>query len=158
MIIDRNNLKYRQSTLAVIVNNDNKILLTQKKNYQENEWDFPGGGIEKNETDYQTILRELKEELGTDKFLIIKKSSRLDKYEWTDEDIEKKIIEKGKSFRGQQRSQFLVKFLGTTSDIVTQQDELKKVIWVKVKDSFKYFIFPNQLIHSQELLKEFGLL
>lgn len=158
MIINRNNLKYRQSTLAVIVNNDNKILLTQKKNYQENEWDFPGGGIEKNETDDQTILRELKEELGTDKFLIIKKSTRRDKYEWTDKEIEEKILKKGKSFRGQERSQFLVKFRGTTSDINIQQDELKKVKWVKAKDSFKYFIFPNQLIRSQELLKEFGLL
>lgn len=158
MIINRNNLKYRQSTLAVIINKENKILLTQKKNYQENEWDFPGGGIKKNETDYQTILRELKEELGTDKFLIIKKSAHIDQYEWPDEVIERKILEKGKSCRGQRRSQFFVKFLGNSSEIKIQEDEIKKVIWVDVKESFQYLVFPNQSKHSKMLYREFGLL
>jgi mutator protein MutT len=158
MIINRNRLKYRQSTLAVIINSENKILLSQSKNYQENEWDFPGGGIEENETDDQTILRELNEELGTDKFIIIKKSSHIDKYEWPDRVIERKLREKGKSCRGQQRSQFLVKFIGDPSEIKIQQDELKKVIWVSVKESFQYLVFPNQLKHTKKLFNEFGLL
>lgn len=158
MNIDRTNLEYRKSTLAVILNKENKILLTQNKNYHDNEWDFPGGGVEENETDDQTILRELKEELGTDKFVIIKKSSRIDKYEWPNEVIERKLLEKGKSCRGQQRSQFLVKFLGESSDIKIQENELKKVLWIIVKDSFKYLVFPNQKQHTKELFKEFDLL
>ncbi|MDD2483127.1 MAG: NUDIX domain-containing protein [Candidatus Shapirobacteria bacterium] len=158
MTIDRNTLNYRKSTTAVIVNKENKILLTQKREYYDNEWDFPGGGVEENETDEQTILRELYEELGTNKFIIIKKSSRIDKYEWPNEVVERKLLEKGKTWRGQQRSQFLVKYLGDSSSINIQQDELKKAIWVNIKESFKYLVFPNQLKHTKELFKEFELL
>lgn len=158
MIVDKDTLSYRKSTLAVVINSENKIILSQKKNYLANEWSFPGGGVEENETDDKTILRELYEELGTDKFVIIKKSYQIDKYEWPDEIIEKKLLEKGQTWRGQQRTQFLIKFLGKNTDINIQPDELKKIIWVSVKESYKYFVFPNQLQHAKKLFKEFDLI
>lgn len=154
----RNSLPYRKSVIAVIINKENKILLIQKKNYQDNQWDFPGGGLEKNETEEQAVLRELYEEIGTDKFEIIAKSTKTDQYEWPDEIIEKYLREKGQEWRGQQRAQFLVKFLGKQTDINLQKDELKQAIWVKAADISKYLIFPNQFIKAKKLLEEFGLL
>lgn len=45
--MNRDNLPYRQSTSAVILNKSEQILIVQKNSYKDNEWDIPGGGIEK---------------------------------------------------------------------------------------------------------------
>ena len=65
---------YRKGANAIIVDGDNKFLIVQKKNYTDNQWDFPGGGLEDNEEPKVGILRELKEELGSDSFTIVKQS------------------------------------------------------------------------------------
>jgi len=52
---------------AVIVNDDNKYLLTKRGKKAKNErgkWEFPGGGIEFGDTMIDTIKREMMEELG----------------------------------------------------------------------------------------------
>jgi len=158
MNIDKKTLDYRKSTIAVIVDKNNKILLIQKQSYPDNGWDFPGGGAEEGETDEQAIMRELKEELGTDKFELIKKSRENNQYDWPDEVIEKKFEEKGKTWRGQKRSQFLVKFLGEEGDVRIQEDEIRKFRWVEVDELSKLFIFPNQYEKTVNLLKEFGMM
>lgn len=157
-MIDRNTLAYRESTTAMVTNNEGKIILVQKASYKDNEWDTPGGGVEENETPEQAILRELEEELGTNKFEIIAKSKIVDHYEWPDEVIERKLKEKGHTWRGQQRTQFLIKFLGTETDINFPKDELKNVTWINPTELSKYFIFPNQFEKAQKLLEEFSLL
>ncbi len=158
MIIDKSTLTYRKSTIAVVVDKNKKILLVQKKNYQDNEWQFPGGGVEDGETEEQTILRELKEELGTDKFVVLKKSKNDLKYAWADDVIERKLREKGKTYLGQKVAQFLVKFLGEPEEIIYQPEEIKKIIWVKPSELDKYFVFPNQLAETKKLFEEFDLI
>lgn len=56
-------MKIIEVCAAIIINN-NKILLTQR-GYGEykDKWEFPGGKIEENETEEETIIREIKEEL-----------------------------------------------------------------------------------------------
>lgn len=52
---------------AVIVNDDGKILLAKRGKKAQNErgkWEFPGGTVEFGDTMKDTILREIKEELG----------------------------------------------------------------------------------------------
>ena len=53
---------------AVIMNEENKILITQRnlKKAQGGLWEFPGGKIETNETKENAIKREIKEELTID--------------------------------------------------------------------------------------------
>ena len=50
---------------AVIKNDNNKILITQRnlKKAQGGLWEFPGGKIENGESKEQAIVREIKEEL-----------------------------------------------------------------------------------------------
>jgi mutator protein MutT len=52
---------------AVIVNSDGKMLLAKRGKKARNErgkWEFPGGAVEFGDTMRDTIIREMKEELG----------------------------------------------------------------------------------------------
>lgn len=53
---------------AIIENEKNEILCTLRPigKILENNWEFPGGKVEKGETDFQAIKREIKEELDCD--------------------------------------------------------------------------------------------
>lgn len=53
--------------VAAIIHKDEKILAT-KRGYGEfiNQWEFPGGKIEANETKEDALIREIKEELNID--------------------------------------------------------------------------------------------
>ena len=63
-----NDYPYRKGVNAVVVDSNNNFLIVQKQAYGDNQWDFPGGGLDDDETLEIGILRELKEELGTDNF------------------------------------------------------------------------------------------
>lgn len=53
---------------AIIENENNEILCTlrPKDKILGNNWEFPGGKLENNETYFQGIIREIKEELDCD--------------------------------------------------------------------------------------------
>lgn len=55
--------KFRISVHAVITNNKGELLLL-KMTYGDKHWSLPGGAIEREETIYQALERECKEELG----------------------------------------------------------------------------------------------
>jgi ADP-ribose pyrophosphatase YjhB (NUDIX family) len=48
---------------ALVINSSNQILLIKRKKGQT-KWSIPSGYVAKNETIYQTIIREVKEETG----------------------------------------------------------------------------------------------
>ena len=155
--MNRESLTYRQSTSAVIMNKLGQILIVQNNSYKDNEWNIPGGGIEAGETPEITIIRELNEELGSDKFEIVKISKQTYRYEWPDELINKKITENKPVFRGQEKTRFLVKFLGEEIDLTPQVEEIRTIKWVFPKEISTYLIFPNQMQEMDNLLKEFEI-
>ena len=55
------------NVVAAIIHKDDKILAT-RRGYGEfiNQWEFPGGKIEENETKEEALKREIKEELNID--------------------------------------------------------------------------------------------
>lgn len=155
--LNRNNLNYRIGTVAFVLNKENKILLVQKNIFKRNEWDGPGGGVDVGENADETIIRELREELGSDKFKIMKCSRKLDKYDWPLEVVKKRLLDHGKTFRGQIRKQYLVKFFGEDKEIIIQKEEIRKYIWVEIKDLKKYLVFPGYFEKVKSLLEEFGI-
>lgn len=157
MTIDRSILDYRKSTSAIVINNIGEILIIQKVGWKKNEWDFPGGGVDVGETPDITIIRELKEELGSDKFIILNTSSIKDQYEWPDDVIIKRRLTKNENYRGQERTQFLVKFNGNNNDIKFQTNEIVNFKWIKIVNLEKYFTFPNQFERVKKVLNEFKL-
>lgn len=67
---ENKNKELDKNAVAVIVNNDNKILLLKRSDYEKqwmpNKWALVGGRIEKGESPEKACSREIKEETGLD--------------------------------------------------------------------------------------------
>lgn len=152
------NLGFREKSMGIVIDDDNNFLIVQLNGYGESDWNFSGGGLEKGESSEQAVLRELKEELGTNKFKILGKSKKISQYEWPSYVIAKRLRNEGKTWRGQKVRSFLVKFTGKKEDIKPDPGEIRKIKWVKYKELKDYLNFPNQLKETKEKLREFKLL
>lgn len=114
----------RKNVLGVIINGKNHILIAQS--YAEPDaWKFPQGGQDPHESAEQAILREMSEELGTDKLEIIQKVPRFHKYTWN------KNARSKYGYKGQKQTLFILKFTGTQQDInIEKHGELSNTAWV----------------------------
>ncbi len=154
MQFKKSELPYRKGVIGLVVDKEERILLVQMIDYGDNHWRFPGGGVDKGESDDNALLRELEEELQTNKFEIVKKSKHVSKYDWPGEVIERQYKKKGKRWRGQQQSQFLVRFTGRKLDIKPDHKELKKIKWVSVESLEEHLVFPHQWELAELVIKE----
>lgn len=63
-------MKHLEVVAAIVIDDDKKILCMQrgpsKYEYISNKYEFPGGKIEKNESNVNALKREIKEELNID--------------------------------------------------------------------------------------------
>ncbi len=147
-------LPYRQGTIGIVFDNNSNFLVVQMIDYDENDWRFPGGGVENGEKEEETILRELKEELGTDSFELLKKSGNIIKYDWPEQVIINQIKNKNRYFRGQTQTQFLIKFTGQKDDIKIDPKELRQIRWVKREELKDHLHFDHQLEEAERVLEE----
>jgi putative (di)nucleoside polyphosphate hydrolase len=92
-------------------------------------WQMPQGGIDPGETPRQAALRELKEEIGTDKAEILGESRR-----WLKYDLPVELAGKvwGGRYRGQRQKWFVMRFTGNDGDIdlATEHPEFDAWKWV----------------------------
>lgn len=59
-------MEERQKALLIPVNPENQMLIQDRRGYKKPDWGFFGGGIEKDETSLEAVIRESKEELSLD--------------------------------------------------------------------------------------------
>lgn len=116
----------------------------------ENAWQFPQGGIDKGETENEALLRELKEEIGTDNIEVIAKYPKKVSYEFPPD-----IAEKMKPYDGQEQTYFLVKLKkGAKININTEIPEFSDYKFVGTKNIYEYITFFKRTVYKQ-VLKHF---
>ncbi len=96
---------FRQGVVAVITAAKGsaevgQLLLFERKDHPDS-WQFPQGGIEGKESPEQALLRELKEEIGTNQVQILIKAPKTTFYRWR---------KKESRFVGQEHHWFLCQF------------------------------------------------
>lgn len=146
---------YRNGVGAVLFNEDGLVFVARRIDTSVDAWQLPQGGVKSGEKRRVAVLRELAEEIGTDKVEIIAKSSRKRCYDLP-EDLADKVW-RGR-YRGQKQRWFALRFAGTDKDIdlaASDHPEFDSWRWVPLGDIPALAIWFKQEIY-REIVAEFG--
>jgi putative (di)nucleoside polyphosphate hydrolase len=125
-------LPYRNN-VSMVVFRDDKFLLANRANWEDDRWKFPQGG-----TDGEDIViaarREFMEELGSNKFEVVGVSRYTNSYDWPDE----LIIKLHSQWKGQSQGFVFIRFLGDDEDLNRDPEEITAFKWVTKEDILEY--------------------
>jgi len=142
---------YRNGSYAIIVNENDELLIIQKHIYNLDEWTIIGGGKKTGESIKNGLIREIYEETGLvdNDLKIIGPSSFKIRYIYP-----KKVAKNvnGGKYIGQEYYQFIVKI--KKSKKIICNEEIRKYKWVVFEDLEKYLIFPNQFESVKNAINE----
>ena len=116
----------------MLFNQDGKVFVGKRIDQSVEGWQMPQGGIDKGETPKQAALRELQEEVGTDKAEIMAEMDG-----WVTYDLPKHLV--GVAFRGKYKGQrqkwFALRFTGSDADIdlTSHEPEFSAFQWVSLE-------------------------
>jgi putative (di)nucleoside polyphosphate hydrolase len=147
-----NDLPYRNGVGIMIFNDQKKIFVGKRIDNQE-AWQMPQGGVDRDE-DFETAAkRELFEETGIQSIRIVQSSKQEFIYDLPNHLLGK--IWKGK-YKGQKQKWFLMKFLGPDSEININQKypEFNEWKWVDL-DELPRLIVPFKKKLYESIIKEF---
>ncbi|CAA7621140.1 RNA pyrophosphohydrolase [Magnetospirillum sp. LM-5] len=124
---------YRLGVGLVLFNAEGLVFTARRIDTKEPAWQFPQGGIDEGEEPLEAALREMKEEIGTDKAEVIAESR-----DWISYDLPPDLADKvwkGR-FRGQKQKWYALKFLGSDADIDidTEHPEFSEWRWMKLAE------------------------
>lgn len=124
-----NNKPYRPCIGIVLFNKDGKVFVGERID-TPGAWQMPQGGIDKGEKIERTALRELKEEIGTDKASLIKVMDKTIRY-----DLPPHLKDKlwGGKYVGQEQTWVAMRFDGEDSDIditIDDRPEFSQWQWI----------------------------
>lgn len=124
-------LPYRTGVGIMLINAKREVFVAKRIDTISEAWQMPQGGIDEGETSDAAALRELKEETGTDKAVIIHESA-----DWYYYDLPEHLVPKiwGGKYRGQKQKWFAMRFEGMDSDIniETEHPEFCEWKWVEI--------------------------
>ncbi len=145
---------YRPGVGVMLLDAQNRVFVGRRIDMAGENWQMPQGGIDKGETPREAALRELKEEVGTDRAELLAESAR-----WLRYDVPATIASRlwhGR-YRGQMQKWFAMRFTGRDSDIDlhTHHPEFNAWKWVAAEELPRLIVpFKHQLY--LDILAEFA--
>lgn len=121
---DAASLPYRPNVGAVLFGPDGRVLVCRRADLPNAEgapggWQLPQGGMDEGEDPRVAVMRELAEEIGTDRAVIIGEHPG-----WLTYDLPPELlgVALGGRYRGQRQKWFALRFLGSDADIRLDAD------------------------------------
>lgn len=128
---------YRLNAAAIVFNSQGKVLVFGRNDI-ENQWQFPQGGIEPNETPEVAARRELKEETNIQSVRLVAIMPQPLRYDFPPQVLEK-FKKLGRTNIGQEQYWFLFYFEGSENEIdfTTNPDEIefKAYKWIEIDEA-----------------------
>lgn len=150
--------KYRPGVGIMLLNQFGEVFVARRIDLAEEAWQMPQGGIDDGEDPREAALRELKEEIGTDKAEFIDESKG-----WLRYDFPEEIRQRSRNGRwlGQRQKWFVMRFKGedTDIDLRTEHPEFMAWKWIDVRElpslvvSFKRQVYVDVLGEFAELTR-----
>ncbi|HEX4293190.1 MAG TPA: RNA pyrophosphohydrolase [Rhizomicrobium sp.] len=119
-------LPYRPCVGVMLINSEGLVFVGRRIDQTVEGWQMPQGGIDPGETPEQAALRELKEEIGTDKAKPLREMEG-----WLDYDLPQHLLGvalKGR-YRGQRQKWIAMRFTGRDGDIDVNTHEPEFADW-----------------------------
>ena len=128
---DLHNLPLRSGVGIVVLNKENKVFVAKRIDNPKNFWQMPQGGVDEGEDFLKAAYRELEEETSIKSVELIKELDGTITYVLPDRLLG--LIWKGK-YRGQKQKWFLMRFVGSDSEIniKTKHPEFLEWKWVEL--------------------------
>ena len=125
---------YRACVGVMLFNRDRLVFAGRRGDVAAAAWQMPQGGIDDGETPSEAALRELAEEIGTDKAEIVAQAEGWLTYEYPDE-LRGRAW--GGRYAGQAQRWFVMRFVGEDSDIdltASPTPEFTAWRWMRLDD------------------------
>ena len=149
---------YRPGVGIMLLNGSGRVFVGRRIDMPAGlaAWQMPQGGIDDGETPRQAALRELQEEVGTEKAEILAESQLWHRYDLPPEIARRRW--KGR-FRGQRQKWFAMRFTGSDADIdlATHHPEFDAWEWVE-PERLPELIVPFKRRIYEAVLTEFHAL
>jgi putative (di)nucleoside polyphosphate hydrolase len=140
-------LPLRTGVGIIVLNSQNKIFVGKRKDNPFDKWQMTQGGINPDEPLLQAMKRELLEETSIKNIEVLKEFDQWLAYELPENLVGK--IWKGK-YRGQKQKWFVVRFLGSDSEINvnTKHPEFIEWKWIDME------LLPDLIVHFKKHIYE----
>lgn len=147
-------LPYRKGVGMLLLNAQGRVFVAKRIDMTSEAWQMPQGGIDAGEDPRTAAMRELKEEIGTDKADIIGESA-----DWLRYDLPEHLVPKiwGGRYRGQEQKWYCLRFTGTDADIniATEHAEFSEWRWAPMETLPELIVPFKRELYSQ-LVAEFS--
>lgn len=124
--------QYRAGVGIILLNARNEVFVGRRRDVKGTAWQLPQGGIDEGEAPRQAVLRELREEVGTDRVEIVAETAG-----WLCYDVPKTMAKRAwdGQWRGQRQKWFVMRLIGADSeiDVATAHPEFDRWQWIPLR-------------------------